>query len=90
MQMTAEINPAATAWNAAILAARTAPPEQEDAAIAAMLRIEDAIDAAPVTSLADAVLKLELAMAMASRQGLDNDPAWLAVGDALAFLADAT
>jgi hypothetical protein len=75
-------------WSAALGTACIAPPAMKDQAIAMVLEIEGAIDAAPVTSTGDAVIKLKLALTMASRQGLDDDPAWLAVGDALAFLAD--
>lgn len=74
------------AWRAAQAAARNAAPENEDRAIAEMVQIESQIDSAPVTSLADVVAKLSLALVTASRQDLDDDPAWLLVGDALAFL----
>lgn len=81
-------NPAATAWNAALDAVRTAPAVQRDQALTAMMQIENAIDAAPVDSMANAVLRLRLALTMAERQGVEDDPAWRAVGGALAFLAD--
>ena len=47
----------APAWNAALAAAL---PEQEGQAMAAVMLIEIAIDAAPVSSLADALVKLQL------------------------------
>jgi hypothetical protein len=74
------------AWSAARAAARRASPGSEDRAIDTMLQIERQIDSAPVTTLADVATKLELALATASRQGLDDEPAWLLVGDALAYL----
>lgn len=74
------------AWVAAVAAARAAPDEAKDQAIDALMAVELAIDAAPVIATQDAVAKLRLALEMASRQGVDDDPAWIAVGDALAFL----
>jgi hypothetical protein len=74
------------AWSAAQAKARSASSEDEDQAIDTMMEIEGQIDSAPVTTLEDAVLKLKLAITMASRQDLGDDPAWLLVGDALAGL----
>ena len=74
------------AWNAAQAAAHNATPGNEDRAIAEMMKIEGLIDSAPVTSLADVVAKLSLALVTVSRQDLVGDPAWLLVGDALTYL----
>lgn len=73
-------------WQATIRAAEAAPAEAKDAALDALMNTEDLIDKAPVVTLADAVMKLQLALEMACRQGVDDDPAWIAVSDALAFL----
>lgn len=86
MQITTATSPVSTAWNAAIDAARTASSGLADQAITALMHIENAIDAAPVESMADAVLRLRLALVMAQRQDLDDDPAWCAVAAALDFL----
>lgn len=86
MQMTVAISPDTAAWNAALDAAHAAPAEQKDQAITALMQIEDAIVSTPVTSIADAVLRLGLALTMAERQGAEDDPAWCAVAAALDFL----
>lgn len=73
-------------WQAAISAAEAATEEAKDAALDALMNTEDMIDAAPLVTLADAVMKLRAAFEMACRQGVDDDPAWIAVSDALNFL----
>lgn len=76
-------------WQVAIRAVEAAPAAAKDAALDALMSTEDLIDKAPVVTLADAVMKLQLALEMACRQGVDDDPAWIAVSDALAFLQGA-
>lgn len=74
------------AWAAAVAAAQAAPAEAKDRAIHTLMVVEAKIDSAPVLTLEDAATKLRLALETARRQDLDDDPAWIAVGDALAFL----
>jgi hypothetical protein len=86
MQMTAEINPAIAAWNAARAAVEAAPAGQVDQAITTLMWLENAIAATPVTSMENATLHLKIALAMAERQGEEDEPAWAMVASALAFL----
>lgn len=76
----------APTWDAALATAQSAPAEAMDEAIDAVMDLEEAIDAAPVITMRDAVAKLRLALTMAGRLGADDDPAWVLVSDVLAFL----
>jgi hypothetical protein len=74
------------AWTAVLSATQAAPLDGKDAATDALMDIEDMIDGAPVITMQDAAMKLRLALEMACRQGVDDDPAWLAVADALDYM----
>lgn len=84
------LTPTAAAWHAALSAAEAAPDIGSDALWCRAMAIENKIASTPVRSTADAALQLQIAVTMATRQGVADDPAWMLVGNVLAFLSDAT
>ncbi len=76
----------AAAWRAALNAVDAAPAGARDDALTALMAIEATIEEQPVQTIADAALRLNIALGMSGRKSEDIEPEWVLVSDALAFL----